>query len=556
LLLGERAHTRMSAESVAAARDLVRFLNASPSPFHAVREATARLSAAGFTQLSERSAWERLEPGGKYFCTRNQTAVVGGEVGEERGGRGGVIALGRGGLGRGEFAQVAWVVGGAFRAGNGFTVTAAHTDSPCLRIKPVSSSVREGLELVGSEFYGGGIWHTWFDRDLSIAGRVLTEHDGHIDAHIVNVEKPILRIPSLAIHLDRTVNDSFKVNTETHLWAVLAQELKASLGPDSSSSSTSAAASGGGSSAPSSSSSSSSSAPSTTSTSSSSSSSCGCCERGGTVLARTRHSSVLVECLAEAAGVRAEDVVDFEVCMYDTQPSTLGGAREEFIFSARLDNLLSCYCGVESLIAAAGAAATSPNTVVLGLFDHEEVGSSSVPGAASTFLEDVLKRVTRSAHPATEGAGSVDLEEAWPIAMRKSLLISADMAHGAHPNYAEMHERNHRPRLNKGPVIKGNINQRYATTAVTASAVRMAAAAVDVPVQEFVIRQDLGCGSTVGPIIATRLGLRTVDIGVPQLSMHSVREMCGAHDVLHAVRLLTSLYNNWHRYDGELLRTD
>jgi aspartyl aminopeptidase len=250
--------------------------------------------------------------------------------------------------------------------------------------------------------------------------------------------------------------------------------------------------------------------------------------------------------------VEASDIVDFEVCMYSTEAATLGGAREDFIFSGRLDNLMSCFCGLQGLLDIAASADDLPNTLVLGMFDNEEVGSASVPGAGSTLLGDVLRRVV--VH--TRGADDAPAESLLPVALRKSLLVSADMAHAAHPNYPAKHDRNHRPRMNKGPVIKANVNERYATTAVTASAVRKAAAAVEVPVQDFVIRQDIGCGSTIGPILSTSLGIRTVDIGIAQLSMHSAREMCGSKDVILCIRLLRQLYQSWHLLDAELTETD
>ena len=464
--------------SDAAARDLAAFINASPSPFHAVAEAARRLEAAGFSRLSERDALWAVAPGAKHYVTRNQSALV------------------------------AFVVGGRFDPSRGgFTIAAGHTDSPCLRVKPISSKLGAGYLSLGVETYGGGIWHSWFDRDLSVAGRaVVAAAGGGFESRLVRVPRAICRVPSLAIHLDRTVNDAFKVNSETMLPPVLATAVRTSLlelprvaavAPDA-----------------------------------------------GAGDATARHHLGFVRLLARELGVAPEDVRDFELSLYDTQPAALGGLYDEFVFAPRLDNLCMTHSVVEGLIASSGEGcadelAAEPNVRVAACFDHEEVGSDSTPGAGSTMLEEVLQRLVRDA-------------SLMPAAARRSFFVSADMAHAVHPNHAALHEENHRPAMHAGVVIKSNANQRYATNAVTAFLFRELAVKAGVPLQNFCVRQDAGCGSTIGPIVATRLGVRTVDIGVPQLSMHSCREMCGAGDVAHSLAFFRAYFRDFPAVDASV----
>ena len=485
---------------MAPARDLVSFIDASPSPFHAVAEATRRLEAAGFARLRERDAEWRVAPGGKYFVTRSGSALV------------------------------AFVVGGKWAggapagsaSGGAFAIAAGHTDSPCLRVKPISALTKAGYLSLGVETYGGGIWHTWFDRDLSLAGRVVVAAPGGgggFTTRLVRVARPVCRVPTLAIHLDRSVNDGMKVNAETMLPPVLAT-VRASLLAIKGAG---AGAGAGGASA----------------------ATAAVSADAGTGDATARHHLGLVQLLASELGCAPADVRDFELCLYDTQGAAIGGLHDEFVYAPRLDNLCMTHSVVEGLIAssagAEGAAsvAASGDVRVAACFDHEEVGSNSVPGAASTMLEEVLQRLVPE--PARMAAVA-----------RRSFLVSADMAHAVHPNHAGLHEENHRPAMHGGVVIKSNGNQRYATSATTAFLFRQLAARAGVPLQNFCVRQDMGCGSTIGPIVATRLGLRTVDVGVPQLSMHSCREMCGAGDVAHSLAFFTTFFRVFAAVDASL----
>ncbi|KAJ3378260.1 hypothetical protein HDU84_007708 [Entophlyctis sp. JEL0112] len=448
--------------SLAAAQDFLTFVRASPSPFHAVAEARRRLEAAGFERLRERDSWLNLRRNGRYFLTRNQSSII------------------------------AFVVGGEYKSGNGFSIIGAHTDSPCLKVKPVSKKESVGYLKVGVECYGGGLWHTWFDRDLAVAGRVILSNGS---ARLVHIEEPILKIPTLAIHLDRSLADGFKFNNETHLAPILGLAATEALNPDPS----------------------------------------------------RKHHSLFLNKISRSMNIAPEQIGDFELCLYDTNPSVIGGASDEFIFSARLDNLMSSFCAVEALIKSVNESGSESdkNIRLVALFDNEEVGSQTAFGADSDLLQVVLKRIA---------AADVDNEKpigtAFEISLAKSMLISADMAHAVHPNYIEKHEENHRPSMNKGVVIKQNANQRYATTSVSTAILRHVASKRSVPLQEFVVRNDSPCGSTIGPMLSAKLGLRTIDVGNPQLSMHSIRETCGVEDVGYAIDLFQSFFEDFVNADA------
>ncbi|CAH1419109.1 unnamed protein product [Lactuca virosa] len=465
--------------------DLIDFLNASPTAFHAVDEAKRRLKVAGYEQIFEKGDWN-LQPGKKYFFTRNYSTIV------------------------------AFAIGKKYIAGNGFHIVGAHTDSPCLKLKPVSKISKGGYLEVGVQTYGGGLWHTWFDRDLTIAGRMIIKEgkgDSASYSHkLVRIEEPIMRIPTLAIHLDRGVNDGFKVNAQTHLAPVLATAVKAELnktvaenGPDGK--------------------------PNESLNNSS----------------IQKHHSLLLQILADKVGCKPDEICDFELQACDTQPSIVAGAMKEFVFSGRLDNLCMSFCSLKALIDATVSEKSiedESGVRMVALFDHEEVGSSSAQGAGSPVMFDALSRITTFF-----SSDSQLLEKA----IQKSFLVSADMAHALHPNYMDKHEENHQPKLHGGLVIKHNANQRYATNAVTAFIFREIAANKNLPVQDFVVRNDMPCGSTIGPILASGTGIRTVDIGAPQLSMHSIREMCAVDDVNHSYHHLKAFFEDFTALDAKIV---
>jgi len=366
---------------------------------------------------------------------------------------------------------IAWsseAAGGSRSPATPFRVVGAHTDSPNLRIKPQPDLARAGWQQLGVEFYGGPLFNSWLDRDLGLSGRVAVRGDGGVTTRLVTIDEPVLRVAQLAVHLDRGANEGLTLNPQQHLTPLWG----VSTEPGD--------------------------------------------FRGF---------------LAAAAGVDAADVLSWDVMTHDLQPSRRIGRDLDLIAAPRLDNLATTYAGVRALIHAAEAMANSgpeaagstgtPSMPVLVLFDHEEVGSQSERGAMSTLLPSVLERIVISA-----GGGREDFHRA----LAGTVVASGDMAHATHPNYPEKHEPQHQIAINGGPVLKTNVKLRYATDSVGAAAFIMACDQAGVPMQHFVSRNDLPCGSTVGPMTAALLGATTVDFGAPLLSMHSARELCGAKD--------------------------
>eukprot|EP00937_MAST-01D_sp_MAST-1D-sp2_P004848 g4848.t1 len=363
----------------------------------------------------------------------------------------------------------------SFEPGNGVTVIGAHTDSPCPKLKPNAHVAKSGFIELGLQPYGGGLWHTWFDRDLGIAGRVIVRRgegaDARLSHELVKIDRPILRIPTLAIHLESAdERKAFKVNKQKHLCAVLATEFKAQLGVEAGAGAGGGDGGGGG---------------------------------GEPAVKRQKPAaepaprpSLLLELLARELGCEPAQIADLELQLCDTQPSCLGGTRNEFVFSGRLDNLCSSFCALQALLETcsphAGAGAPTldaeSNVRMLALFDHEEVGSTSAQGAGSTVMAEAIRRVTLALAANAGAAG--ECEGLVERTLRRSFLVSADMAHAQHPNYSDKHEPHHAPRLHAGQVIKTNANQRYATDAVSAFIFRTLGERVGVPVQEFVVRSD------------------------------------------------------------------
>jgi len=375
---------------------------------------------------------------------------------------------------------VAFQVGTKAPADAGFVLLGAHTDSPNLRLKPLPDSTSVGYRQLSVEIYGGVLLSTWLDRDLSVAGRVVFA-DGKTE--LIDLERAVCRVPNLAIHLNREVNTAgLQLNAQTQLVPVLGLEANA----------------------------------------------------GG-------FAELLAEGLRSTPsnGARVEDVLGFDLCLYDTQRAAFAGAQGEFLLSSRLDNLASCHAALSALL---GASPNSDATRVVALYDHEEVGSQSTSGARSLFMSDLLERLALSCSPKDPSA--------LPRAISRSLLVSADMAHAVHPNYPDKHDKQHRPMLGAGPVIKVNVNQSYATDGPAAAAFSAACRAVDVTPQHFSARNDSPCGSTIGPISAARLGVRAVDVGNPMLSMHSCREMAAVSDVAPMIRVLTRLLSEFKGLDS------
>ncbi|MBP2412742.1 aspartyl aminopeptidase [Arthrobacter stackebrandtii] len=411
--------------------DLRDFIEASPSSFHAAREAGRRLAAAGFTQLDEAAAWPVH---GKFFMIRDG-------------------------------AVMAWIVPEDATTTTGFNILGAHTDSPSFKLKPKPTTGRFGWLQAGVEVYGGPLINSWLDRELQFAGR-LVDRDG---TETLVATGPLLRFPQLAIHLDRAVNDGLKLDKQYQMNPVWGQG-----------------------------------------------------DAG---------QADLLGLLADRAGVDAATIGGYDIIVADTQPGQVFGANNEFFAAGRMDNLTSVHAGLVALIAAADKPAA--NVIpVLAAFDHEEIGSGSRSGACGPILEDVLTRVSDGL-----GASVSDRRRAFS----NSFCVSADAGHAVHPNYGERHDPANLPVLNGGPLLKINANQRYATDGVGAAVWAGLCEKAGAPYQEFVSNNNVPCGSTIGPLTATRLGIRTLDVGTPLLSMHSARELCGVDDP-HHLALITGVF--------------
>ena len=414
--------------------DLISFLSASPSPWHVVTTAAERLGASGFESVDLGQPWAE--------------------------------APDRGFVARGA-ALVAWRRGSAADRTSPLRLVGAHTDSPGLRIKPRPDTGAVGWKQLGVEVYGGALINSWLDRDLGIAGRVELNDGTAID---VRVDEAICRVPQLAIHLDRDVNErGLVLDKQQHLTPVW-----------------------------------------------------------GSGAAR---AGEFAEWLAGRVGVSAEAIAAWDLCLFDRTPPEVLGADRSLLAAGRLDNQLSCWAAVEAIVA---SATPERSTAVIALFDHEEVGSESATGAAGPLLEHVLERLSQAA-----GASRSD----FLAQLANSTCVSADNAHAVHPNYRERHEPEHQPIVNRGPAIKLNSNQRYATSAHSAAMLRRVFEEAGVPSQVFVSRNNMPCGTTIGPITATRLGIETVDVGVPQLSMHSARELCGVEDPIWLAKGLRHFFD-------------
>ncbi len=422
------------------ANELIAFIDASPSPWHAVASVEHRLQAQGFMRLEEGERWQ-LAAGGRYYAVRGGASLI------------------------------AFVLGSRPLAETGYRIVGAHTDSPGLRIKPQPAIGGNGLLRLGVEVYGGPILASFTDRDLSLAGRVVMRTAAGAQTRLLRFEQPLLRLPNLAIHMNREVNEQgLKLNKQTELPLILGQ-----LG------------------------------------------------EGEDAAARLR------QLLADAAQGAAADLLSWELAVYDVQQGCLWGADQEFIADSQLDNLASCHAAITALM----ATQQPVSTCIAALFDHEEVGSESAAGAGGSFVSDVLARI--GLQTGLDGEDSLR-------ALARSFFISADMAHAYNPNFPAAYEPEHKVRVNGGPVIKTNASQRYSTEAETAARFMDLCATAGVPYQQYSHRSDLGCGSTIGPIVAARLGIASVDVGSPMWAMHSARESAGALDQTYMIAALAAAF--------------
>ncbi len=422
-------------------RDLLAYIDASPTPYHAIHESIRRLQAAGFSALAETETW-RFAGSERRYVVRNDGSLV------------------------------AFETGATPPEESGFRLIGAHTDSPNLRVKPQSDTRSCGYSQLAVEPYGGVLLHTWTDRDLSLAGRAILRGAGGLTTELVDFRLPLLRVPNLAIHLQREIRKKgLRLNAQSHMAPLLA-------------------------------------------------------------IGETRPLvAMLAEQLSRQLGSTIDEgaVVSWDLMTYDVQPSALGGIDEEFIFAPRLDNLASCHAALTALLDTVGGG-TADHARGIVLYDHEEVGSRSAHGADGSFLLDTLDRICAA-------AGGDAQSRARALAL--SSLVSADMAHAVHPNYADRHEPGHRPVIGSGPVIKTNANLSYASDAATTGMFVDLCRRREIEPQHFVVRSDLPCGSTIGPITAARVGIRTVDVGNPMLAMHSCRETAGTADVAPMISVMT-----------------
>lgn len=419
--------------------NLIDFLKNSPTPFHAVLKMTEALDEVGFEQVKEADIWS-LKKGGQYYVTRNDSALIAFKTGEE------------------DPVEVGWRMLGA------------HTDSPALKLKPNPTKKAKNYLQASLEVYGGAILHTWFDRDLSLAGRVsYLNSKGKIDSLLLDFKRPVAFIPSLAIHLNRGCNENFPVNAQKDLPPIFLQSEDKNISIE---------------------------------------------------------DLLTDELRKQKFGKDLKKILSHELSLYDTQSPACIGIERQFLASARLDNLLSCWIGLQALIHSKGE---SPCLLVCN--DHEEIGSVSNSGAEGPFLKSTLERMAPD-------------PEDFTRMMHRSILLSCDNAHGLHPNYADKHDEQHGPLLNAGPVIKINANQRYATNSETAAFFAALCEASKVAYQKFAVRADMACGSTIGPLTAANLGVKTVDIGLPTFGMHSIRELAGVDDVENLLKVLSHYFSH------------
>lgn len=420
-----------------AVEDLLAYLDASPTPYHAAAEAGRRLGARGSQAVDPAERWDGVPD------------------------RGHVVVDG---------AMVAWALPAGGPPMPALRLVGAHTDSPGLRIKPRPDSGHCGWRQLGVEVYGGALVNSWLDRDLGLAGRVAINDGGAVEVRLLRVDEPLLRVPQLAIHLDReVVREGLKLDRQRHLAPVW------DVGPP---------------------------------------------DPGG-----------FRRWVAERIEVAPDAVRGWDLMVHDLSPATRAGTGGALVSSGRLDDLCSCWAGVDAL--GRFSPTESGSGAVLALFDHEEVGSTSARGAAGPLLGATLERLTQA-----RGGDRSHLL----AALSASMLASADMAHATHPNYPDRHEPGHPIAIDGGPVVKVNANQRYATEPLTQAAFEVACETAGVPVQHFVGHNEVPCGSTIGPVTAAALGIPTVDVGVAQLAMHSARELCGSLDPPRLAGALTAWF--------------
>ena len=455
---------------------IIQNLNYSVTPYHVVDLAKRKLLENGFTEIKESDLWF-IHPGDKFFFTRNLSSLV------------------------------------SFSIGNKYDpktasmkIVVSHTDSPAIKFAPISKMESHGCMQAAVQLYGGGLWHTWFDRDLSLAGKVIVNENGKLTTKLFHYKDPLIKIPSLAIHFTR-VYDKFEFNLEKHLRPIIATTIVDQLFGN-----TNASLEG----------------------------------------VYKKNHNALLQLVADEIKSNIKDIVDYDIMFVDTQPSQLLGIYKEFISSGRLDNQLSAQCQLEAWLSLHKNEFLKDDRDInmMVLFDHEEVGSGSVQGAASNFLCEVTKRISERL---CEVDPKLPVNEIYQTILRRSYMISADTAHVVHPNWPEIHQELHKPYFHKGIVLKTHASQNYATDPVSGSILREICKIDGIPLQEFVVKCDSLCGRTLGPLCAQQMGIKVVDIGMGQLSMHSIRETCATTDVLHYFNLFYAFFKNYRNISKDLL---
>ena len=428
------------------AKEMLEFIEESPTCFQAVAGLKKLLKKEGFSELKETEDWKSLEKGGKYYVVRNSSSIIAFHIPTQ------------------EKCE------GKYR---GFHMAAAHSDSPTFKVRETAEAASAGNTLrLSVEPYGGGVWRGWLDRPLSVAGRVMIRQGDRLVSRLVNIDRDLLVIPGVAIHMDRSVNKGAELNPAVDLLPLL-----------------------------------------------------GCGKEPG----------AFRKLIAEAAGVREEHLLSTELFLYPRTKAVQTGLNGEFIVSPRLDDLQCVFGCLEGFL----AAKPGGSLPVLAVFNNEEVGSSTRQGADSTFLTDVLERIAHGCGLDSEG---------WKAAVANSFMVSADNAHAIHPAHPEYADKGEFPVLGGGIVIKYNANQRYTTDAVSGAVFQAICQEAGVPVQRYSNRADLPGGSTLGNISTAHLSVPTVDIGLPQLAMHSVCETAGAADTEHLVKAMTAYFSrDFHR---------
>ena len=469
----------------------VNALKKSVSPYNFVEHAKKELKSSGFTQIYESDPWN-LEPGKKYFYTRNNSCII------------------------------AFNVGQKFNPEEScFKIIGAHTDSPSLRIAPNSYNPKGKIERYNVQYYGGGLWFTWLDRDLSLAGKVIfKDNEGKLTSKIIQVEEPIFFIPNCPPHLKSgSERESLTINKENHLKPLIAtlkvneilneeEEKEDDENPKD--------------------------------------------KKLGKTLRKIILKELNKDCEKPIIN-SGEQIIDYDLVLYDSQSPNLIGLNKEFLASGRLDNLGSSIPALYAMINASKdeLLAEQSSINIIALFDNEEIGSMTYQGADSNFFLMHLKRIFSQSLNITKTPYSEDLYLRF---MAKSYVISADLAHAFNPNYPEKFQTQHTNKMQQGVVLKINVNGRYSTESENAAVFKELAKLCNVPIQEFIVRQDSPCGTTIGPITSAKIGIKSVDVGIAQLAMHSIREQLGIVDLYYYKTIFEEFFKSYEKVKGNILK--